>query len=183
VVWIPREREHVVRNAILIFITGLAAFALVPVASADKPSREFTPTEDFIIEDVCAFPVEYHVLANNEFTTTFSDGRQLITGKLKVRLTNLDEPSKSLKVNISGPGVIRVTEEGVFTLKATGRWLFFFFPADLGPGEPGIHDGHDRPRRAPDRCRGLLLVLAPAGDDEGRVRRVGVAAAAASEYM
>jgi hypothetical protein len=78
------------------------------------------------------------VLANKEFTTTFSDGRQLITGKLKVRLTNLDEPSQSLKVNISGPGVIRVTEEGVFTLKATGRWLFFFFPGDLGPGEPGF---------------------------------------------
>ena len=126
------------RKAILILTAGLAALALVPLASADKPIREFTPIEDFVIEDVCAFPVEYNVLANKEFATTFSDGRQLITGKLKVRLTNLDDPSKSLSVNISGPGVIRVSEEGVFTLKATGRWLFFFFPGDFGPGEPGL---------------------------------------------
>jgi hypothetical protein len=82
--------------------------------------------------------VEYHVLANKEFATTFNDGRQLITGTLKVRLTNLDDPSKSLTVNISGPRVVRVTEQGVFTLKATGRWLFFFFPGDFGPGEPGL---------------------------------------------
>jgi hypothetical protein len=127
-----------VSKAILTFITGLAVLALVPVASADKPTREFTPIEDFVVEDVCAFPVEYHVVANKEFATTFSDGRQLVTGKLKVRLTNLDDPSKSLTVNISGPGVIRVSEDGVFTLKATGRWLFFFFPGDFGPGEPGF---------------------------------------------
>jgi hypothetical protein len=132
------ERGDIVKRAILILIIGLAMSALVPVASADKPTREFLPSEDFVIEGICSFSVDVHILANNSFITTFSDGRQLITGTLKVRLTNLDDPSKSLEVNISGPGVQRVTEEGEFVLMAEGRWLFFFFPGDLGAGDPGF---------------------------------------------
>jgi hypothetical protein len=127
-----------VKRAILILTTALAVSALAPAASANKPVREFLPAEDFVIEGICTFPVGVDILANNEFTTTFSDGRQLFTGVLKVELTNLDNPSKSLEVNISGPGVATMTEEGEFTLKAEGRWLFFFFPGDLGPGDPGL---------------------------------------------
>jgi hypothetical protein len=126
------------KRLILILTTASIMLALVPVASADKPTREFLPSEDFVIEGICPFAVDVHILANNAFITTFSDGRQLLTGTLKVRLTNLDDPSKSLDVNISGPGVQRVTEEGEFVLKATGRWLFFFSPGDLGPGDPGL---------------------------------------------
>jgi hypothetical protein len=126
------------KRLILILTTASIMLALVPVASADKPTREFLPTEGLVIEGICPFAVDIHILANNAFLTTFSDGRQLTSGTLKVRLTNLDDPSKSLDVNISGPGVARVTEEGEFVLKATGRWLFFFFPGDLGPRDPGL---------------------------------------------
>jgi hypothetical protein len=126
------------KKAFLILTSACAMFALSPAASADKPLREFLPAEDLVLEGICPFPVAVNVLTNKEFVTTFSDGRQLITGVFKLRLTNLDDPSKSLDVNVSGPGVITVSEEGELTLRAKGRWLFFFFPGDLGPGEPGL---------------------------------------------
>ena len=126
------------KKLILILTTVATTLVLVPVASADKPTREFLPAEDFVLEDICPFAVEVHFLANNSFITTFSDGSQLITGTLKLRLTNLDDPSKSFDVNVSGPGVQSETPEGEFVLKAEGRWLFFFFPGDLGPGDPGL---------------------------------------------
>lgn len=125
------------KRLIIILTTASFMLALIPVASADRPTREFLPTERLVIEGICPFAVDVQILANNAFLTAFSDGRQLITGTLKVRLTNLDDPSKSRDVNISGPGVQRETEEGEFVLKARGRWLFFFFPGDLGPGDPG----------------------------------------------
>ena len=29
-------------------------------------------------------------------------------------------------------------EGDVLTLKAEGNWLFYFFPGELGPGDPGL---------------------------------------------
>jgi hypothetical protein len=125
------------KRLILILAIASTMLALVSEASADKPTREFLPADDAVLEGICPFAVEVQVLANNSYIKTFSDGRQLINGTLKVRLTNLDEPSRSLDANISGPGVQRESPEGEFVLRAKGRWLFFFFPGDLGPGEPG----------------------------------------------
>jgi hypothetical protein len=76
----------------LVFVVGLAVAAalLTPgVAAAEKPLREGLPAEDFTIEGSCAFDVDLHVLVNKEFITTFSDGRQLITGRLVVRPEHL----------------------------------------------------------------------------------------------
>lgn len=126
------------KRLILILATASIMLALVPVASADRPTREFLPAEDSVLEGICPFAVEVHVLANNSYIKTFSDGRQLINGTLKVRLTNLDEPSNSFDANISGPGVQTVSPEGEFELRAKGPWLFFFFPGELGPGDPGF---------------------------------------------
>jgi hypothetical protein len=133
-----------VKRLIAILLGVVLTLLLAPAASADKPAREFLPAEDFTLTGVCAFPVREEVTTNNEFITTFTDGRQLITGSLKVRATNLDS-GKALDLNISGPGVITENADGSVTLDAYGSWLIWFFPGDLGPGSPGqlfVNSGH-----------------------------------------
>ena len=113
-------------------------------ASADKPVREFLPIEDLTLTGVCSFDVGIEVTANNEFITTFSDGRQLITGALKVRVTNLTS-EESFDLNIPGPGFFIPNPDGSVTTEAHGPWLLWFFPGDLGPGSPGqlfVNKGH-----------------------------------------
>jgi hypothetical protein len=120
------------------FFTMLALLALiaVPVAAADKPTREFVPApSEFTIDSsICGFDVLVEVLTNNQYAITFSNGMTTVVGALSVRLTNLDDPTHSIVLNIPGPGFF--DESGA--LKATGPWLFFFFPGDLGPGSPGV---------------------------------------------
>ena len=116
------------KRLIFVICLAVAAALLVPsVAAADQPIREGLPAEDFTIQGSCAFDVDLQVLVNNEFITTFSDGRQLITGALKVRLTNV-ETGKSIDLNISGPGFITPHEDGSVTFQLSGRSLVF----DLG---------------------------------------------------
>ena len=66
-------------------------------AVADPPTREPLPAPPTLtIIGSCAFDVQLDVLVNKELTTTFTSGRQVITGRLVVRLNNLSDPSKSL---------------------------------------------------------------------------------------
>ncbi len=74
--------------------------------------------------------------ANKEFIKTFSNGRQLINGAFRARVTNLDSGA-SLDLNIPGPGGVTENADGSVTLKSHGPWLIWFFPGDLGPGSPG----------------------------------------------
>ena len=132
------------KRVIAILLGVVLALLSAPAASADKPVREFLPAGDFTLTGVCPFPVGVEVITNNEFITTFSDGRQLVTGTLKVRATNLDS-DESLDLNISGPGVITENSDGSVTIEAHGSWLLWFFPGDLGPGSPGrlfVNNGH-----------------------------------------
>ena len=117
-------------------LAGLVVVAaiVVPVAAASGPDIEPVPAEDFTLPaDICGFEVAVDILANKEKAIVFGDGRTMITGTLKVRLTNLDDPTRSIVLNIPGPG--RFDESG---LTATGPWLFFFLPGDLGEGSPAI---------------------------------------------
>jgi hypothetical protein len=120
-------------------LSSLAALVIVsaitvPVAAASKPVIEPVPAEDFAIPaDICGFEVGVNILANKGKAITFSDGSTMVTGALKVRLTNLDDPTRSIVLNIPGPG--RFSESG---LTATGPWLFFFLPDELGEGSPAI---------------------------------------------
>lgn len=123
------------RSLVLLAVAVTAAL-LIPVASATRPVKEFLPFEGATLPGICPFTVEIDVLANKEFSKTFSNGRMLITGKLKITLTNA-ETGNSIDANISGQGVFSFHEDGSATLHAHGRWLFFFFPGELGPGEPG----------------------------------------------
>jgi hypothetical protein len=124
------------RNAIssLVALLLVAAIA-VPVAAADKPVKEPSPSDDFTIPaSICGFEVRVEILADNGKAITFGDGRTMISGTLKVRLTNLADPTRSIVLNISGPGTFDAS--GVLT--ATGPWLFFFLPGELGVGSPPI---------------------------------------------
>jgi hypothetical protein len=109
----------------------LVAAISVPVAAADKPVIEPVPAEDFTIPaSICGFEVMAEILTNKEKAIMFSDGRTMVTGALKVGLTNLDDPTRSIVLNIPGPGAFDVSG----ALTATGPWLFFFAPGDLGEG-------------------------------------------------
>lgn len=64
------------------------------------------------------------VLVNKEFITTFTSGKQIITGRLVVRVTNLSNPSKSAVLQISGPGIEDLSNPSTFNLSGTS--LIFF---------------------------------------------------------
>jgi hypothetical protein len=124
------------RRFLVFFVVAVGATLVIPLASATRPVKEFLPFEGASLPGICPFTVQVDVLANKEYSKTFSEGRVLITGKLKIRLTNV-ESGESIDANISGQGVFRFHEDGSLTLHAHGRWLFFFFPGELGPGTPG----------------------------------------------
>ncbi len=108
-------------------IAALVALAPAPVA-AERPAREGLPAAPFTLDaSICGFAVDLAFPTNREFITTFSNGKQIITGSLFVTLTN-EQNHKSLTINISGPG----------SIVTSGRSLIFFFPGQLGPGSPGL---------------------------------------------
>jgi hypothetical protein len=124
------------RAATTFAMLALLAMIVVPVAAANKPTREFVPApSEFTLDaSICGFDVLVEVLTNKQYAITFSNGMTTVAGALKVRVTNLDDPTQSVVLNIPGPGFF--DEGGVLT--ATGPWFFFFFPGDLGPGSPGV---------------------------------------------
>jgi hypothetical protein len=103
----------------------LSSALLVPAALADKPIREPLPAPPFfLVTDSCSFDVRVDVLVNKEFITTFTSGKQIITGRLVARVTNLDDPSKSRVLQISGPAINDLADPSTFNL--SGSSLVFF---------------------------------------------------------
>lgn len=126
------------RRYAAVFVVAVAALAAAPEAVGDRPVREALPAAPFTLDaSVCGFAVDVAFPTNKEFITTFSNGKQIITGALFATLTNT-ETQKSITVNISGPGTIVTDANGITTLRGSGRSIFFFLPGQLGPGEPGI---------------------------------------------
>lgn len=124
-------------------IVGIILTLSAPSAQALKPDRfQPGPNPDFIVEDVCEFPVLLHDVVNKLVIKTFFDRdgnvvREHGSGRLVEEITRLDEqgqPVRTITRNISGPGTITFDEEGE-TLVATGLWLFFFLPGEV-VGDP-----------------------------------------------
>jgi hypothetical protein len=130
------KREAAVKRLVVILLGAIVALLFASTALADKPIKEPLPAPDLTLEDVCSFDVLVQATVNKEFIKTFSNGRQLITGAFRVRVTNLDSDA-SLDLNIPGPGVFVEHPDGSATLESHGPWLLWFFPDDLGPGSPG----------------------------------------------
>jgi len=139
-------------SAVRMFLASLivvGALAGSSTALADPPVIEpAPPIDDFTLPagDVCSFPVFFEIVSAKGIFKFFSDGRLLITGQLKVRLTNLDSPEKALALNVSGPGSIDAS--GNETLLGSGILILGGFDAD-GPALLFTH-GRFVLTRAPD---------------------------------
>jgi hypothetical protein len=114
------------RKVITAFCAATLATLVIAVPAA--------PAEDFTIDPtICGFPVSVEILTDKEKAITLSNGMTIVNGALKVSLTNADDPTQSIVLNVPGPGFFDETG-----LIATGPWLFFFSPGEFGPGSPGI---------------------------------------------
>ncbi len=96
-------------SALVAIVAGAAI--VVSAASAGKPTREFSPFTDDSFPGVCTFTVSRHILVNNTYVTTFSDGTFTYTGTFKERLTN-ETTHKYIDFNGSGPIIISPTATG-----------------------------------------------------------------------
>jgi hypothetical protein len=110
----------------------LLAVTVVSPAQAAPPTRETEPPFDFDNSSLfCGFPMRAETLRNNVKITTFSDGRQLVTGGRTVRLSNLSS-GESLVLRDAGSVTTNPERTGE-TL--TGRLVLFLFPGEpFGPG-------------------------------------------------
>jgi hypothetical protein len=121
----------------LLLVVGTAI--AVPAAAVADTQPVRTPTGNvggtFDAGVLCPFPVELTIITDNEVTTTFSDGRQITTGTLRVRVTNL-ATGESLDANVSGPVLFTPGPDGTATQVYTGNSLFYFSEGQLGPASP-----------------------------------------------
>lgn len=113
------------RISIAIVTAAVTSVLVAPAAIGNTPVRQPLPAPpSFTISGSCAFDVKADVVVNKEFITTFSNGMQIITGRLVIRLTNADKPSKSVVVQVNGPGKEDVANPATFNL--SGNSLIFF---------------------------------------------------------
>jgi hypothetical protein len=115
------------RFPVAVAVLATAAL-LAPAALADQPTRQPLPFSSFTIRGSCTFDVLLEPVANKEVLTTFTNGMQIISGRLVVRLTNVSNPSKSVLVQVSGPGIEDLSNPSVFNLSGTS---LVFFPGTL----------------------------------------------------
>ncbi len=112
-----------------VLAVALAAVAELPApALADRPTRSPVPLGTVTVTDVCEFPVLIEEIVNREKAATFADGRQIVTGTLKVRATDT-ETGTSRMLNISGP--VHVSPDGS-TFTFFGRSLIVLTAAQTG---------------------------------------------------
>jgi hypothetical protein len=110
----------------------LFAATLASAAQAVPPARTTEPPLDFENSSLfCGFPLRAETLRNNVKITTFSDGRQLVTGSHTYRLTNLDT-GESLVLTDAGS---LSTNPGQTAETFRGRAVLFLYPIEpFGPG-------------------------------------------------
>jgi hypothetical protein len=122
-------------------IAVVVAFAVILAgqpALAKGPIKEPAPADPITFDAglVCSFPVTLEPVTNRQSIKIFENGRVMINGAFRTRVTN-ETTGASIVIGNSGPATITENEDGTITLKVRGRSLFFFFPGDLGPGRPG----------------------------------------------
>ena len=132
-------RSALKRSSRFGLVLGLiCAGLLAPITLAGGPSRDPTPpppgTVISLTNGECSFPVDLLLLTNKEYTLTFVNGAQIITGHLTVRVTNVDTGS-SVDLNVSGPAF---TSVGGSTQALLGASLLFLPAGALGAGSAGV---------------------------------------------
>jgi len=126
---------HVRIGALLAIVVALVA---APTATAEKPLKVPIVITPLTLEGVCDFPVRLDAIGpQNQKVVVFSDGRQIVTGQLTTRATNLADPSKTWEGTASGPVFVTPNADGTISAKGTGTNLWYFFPGMLSEGAPG----------------------------------------------
>ena len=127
----------------ILSLAAAVAIAVVSLATPATagPTRVPAPAGAVDLPDIfCGFVVHAEFPKNKEYSLVYSDGGTVThirtTGALAVTLTNASN-GHSHTFNISGPGDLVFNEDGSTTLTATGNWILFFAPDQLGVGSPG----------------------------------------------
>jgi len=125
-----RRRMWILARALVVGL--LFAATVASAAQAVPPRRSTEPPFDIENSSLfCGFPLRAETLRNNVKITTFSDGRQLVTGSHSSRLTNLSS-GKSLIITDAGN---LMTDPEQTTDTFHGRLVLFLFPGEpFGPG-------------------------------------------------
>jgi hypothetical protein len=137
------EGRAMLRRSILAIPASLLAIALAtgPVAAA-KPDRSFTGSPEgcitFAAGELCDFGIQIDFLVDREYLTTFFDkdgnvARDNFTGSLRVRITNLDDPTRSIELDVGGPGGDRYAADGTATDSFHGHGLPLWPATDNHP--------------------------------------------------
>jgi len=126
------DRRSISILALSLIAGVLFGATLTSAAQAVPPTRTTEPPFDFDNSSLfCGFPLRAETLRNNVKITTFSDGRQLVTGSHTYRLTNL-ATGESLVLTDAGS---LTTNPEQTTDTFTGRVVLFLFPGEpFGPG-------------------------------------------------
>ncbi len=137
------RRILAVAGVIGLVVCTSGVLTAAPALANNDPHRVFLPAGplDFPA-GFCSFPVHSEVLVNKEYGkfTTLPDGTTIIklSGSFKVTMTNVTS-GKTVPVNASGPGSIRLGTDGTTTVDGTGHWLITNLAADAAPfGLPGV---------------------------------------------
>ena len=123
----------------LLFAVALVLVSAQAVLGAkpDRETLELPPSLQVAAGDTCEFPLLVEFLVNGGKILTFFDNegiaiRQIGTGVLKIRVTNLaDESVAPLELNISGPIHTTLHPDGSATLIFGGRGISLFPPGTL----------------------------------------------------
>lgn len=114
------------RAALAVLAAGAAAALASPPAHAAAPEFERYAPQTYVFDGVCAFPVEYRETSNNGLARSFADGRFIATGSYKVRISNLDDPTRFVDVNATGQ-IAYSERQGE---RALGRTILILFDGD-----------------------------------------------------
>lgn len=167
-----RLRNRVTAFGALIAAPLLAAALLwtsaAPALADGKPERVFLDAQNQVFPAgmVCDFDVSYEVLINQEYGLFFffppaADGTQrlIVTGHLVIQLTNLQQPSRSVVLNVSGPGTYLFHPDGTLSVVGRGINFLYLFPTD--DGGPGMWVTSGKLRIEIDAGGNATLVIQP----------------------
>jgi hypothetical protein len=122
------------RLSLILSSTIVLALLAASVASAEAPTRIPWPTENSTLPaSICGFAVDVRVISQNETLTIFSDSSVILTGTLKLTLSNT-VTGKTITRNVSGPVFVRPNADGSGTETLTGHSFLAFAQGELGPG-------------------------------------------------
>jgi hypothetical protein len=118
-----KRRAKIVSGVLVVLGLGLALGGFS--ATAPNPPQDASQTIQIPAGRVCEFPVEL-LLTGKAKTIVLPGDRFIFTSPgLKVTLTNLDDPSKRVTLNITAPFHQETKQDGSVVTLSTGRSLLF----------------------------------------------------------